>query len=95
MSEKAPATVSDVGELHRLICEVLGKRLTSEDVSIGDINAAIKFVKDNGVSAVATPTNPLGRLHEALGNTPDSTKVDDEELQAALDDIRKRYVVPG
>lgn len=53
-------------ELHMEVAKDLLKRVKSGEATPGEINAALKMLKDNGIEAIPTPENPLGQLAEQL-----------------------------
>ena len=63
-----------LGALHELVAQELTRRIQSGEASPADINAAIKFLQNNGIEAIVTEDNPLGKLMSAL-----PTLDDDEE----------------
>lgn len=63
---KKRATDEVLGELHKMVAEELTRRIASGEASPADINAAIKFLQNNGIEAVATEDNPIGRLVASL-----------------------------
>lgn len=82
-----PASEGALGELHHIVALVLKQRLQDGELcTAADINAAIKFLKDNNITATREANKALGELEEELGkhNVPPA---DDADLQAALDNI--------
>lgn len=63
---KKRATEEALGELHKLVAEELTRRIATGEASPADINAAIKFLQNNGIEAVASEDSPLGKLAAAL-----------------------------
>lgn len=63
---KKRATEEALGELHKLVAEELTRRIATGEASPADINAAIKFLQNNGIEAVASEDSPLGKLVAAL-----------------------------
>jgi hypothetical protein len=49
--KKKRATESTLNELHSIIAKELIKRINSGDATTQDLNAAIKFLKDNNIEA--------------------------------------------
>jgi len=77
---KRRATENALGELHEAVAKLLLSRLGNiEEATSADINAAIKFLKDNGIEAVPEPGDDLDKLANALPNFPDL----DEEVPEA------------
>lgn len=82
-----PATEGALGELHSIVATVLKQRLQDGDLcTAADINAAIKFLKDNNISATREANKALGELEEELGKHNVSA-AEERELQDALDNI--------
>lgn len=63
---KQRASDDVLGSLHKMVAEELTRRIASGEASPADINAAIKFLQNNGIEAVATDDNPIGRLVASL-----------------------------
>lgn len=73
-----PASEGALGALHELVASVLKDRLaTAELCTAADINAAIKFLKDNNITATREANKALGELQDEL------SKVSDEDVSAA------------
>lgn len=49
MARKPRASDAIMGELHQKLAKVLLERIQSGEASAQDFNAAIKFLKDNGI----------------------------------------------
>lgn len=82
------ATEDTLGGLHLLVAQVLKERLgDSELCTAADINAAIKFLKDNNITAAPEANKHLEELNEQLGKAGSIDPADDAELQAALDNV--------
>jgi len=56
------ANEEKLARLHDLVADILTRRMESGEATAAEINAAIKFLKDNDISSVATPDSPLGNL---------------------------------
>jgi hypothetical protein len=69
MSKRASEDI--LGELHKLVAEDLTRRIASGEAGAAEINAAIKFLQNNGIEAKMTEDNPLGKLHAALPSFED------------------------
>lgn len=52
--------------LHRALANDLVKRIEDGTATAADLNVARAFLKDNGISALATPGAPLGTLMQVL-----------------------------
>lgn len=59
-----------LGLLHDAVAQDLIKRIQSGDATAAEIGAAIKFLKDNNIEAIATENSKLKDLSESL---PDFT----------------------
>ena len=82
-----PASEGALGALHELVAMVLKERLANGELcTAADINAAIKFLKDNNITATREANKALGELEDELGKHS-LPQADDTELQAALDNI--------
>jgi hypothetical protein len=53
-------------ELHTLVAEELTQRIRTGDAKPADLAVAVKFLKDNGVDALASNDSPLKRLAQVL-----------------------------
>ncbi|WP_397473749.1 hypothetical protein [Pusillimonas sp.] len=60
------ATVNDLSELHGVVARELTRRITSNEASAADIGAAIKFLKDNSITASIEDNNEMQALKEKL-----------------------------
>lgn len=82
------ANESELGLLHSAVAKALKDRIGSEDATAADLNAAIKFLKDNNITATPEANRALNELKnelEGAGCLPAS----DPELEAALDNVLK------
>lgn len=66
-------TLMNDQEMHKLLAELhletakdLLKRVKSGEATPGELNAALKMLKDNGIEAIPTPDSPLGDLKAAI-----------------------------
>jgi len=57
-----------LGLLHEAVAQDLLAKVRSGEASAQELNAAIKFLKDNGIEALNTPDSPLNNL---LNELPD------------------------
>lgn len=82
-----PASEGALGALHELVAKALMQRIQDGELcTAADINAAIKFLKDNNITASREANKALGELEDELGKHS-LPEADDTELQAALDSI--------
>jgi len=72
---KKRASDDVLGALHELVAKELTARIMSGEASPADMNAAIKFLQNNGIEAVATEDSPLGKLVASLPT------FDDDEIE--------------
>lgn len=63
--------------LHNAVAVDLLGKIQSGEATAAELSAAIKFLKDNGVEALAAPNSPMGNLLDAL---PFDTSGIDAEL---------------
>ena len=68
---KRAATLGELQELHRLIAESLNKRIEQDiadniPTDAATLGAAIKFLKDNSVTADPADADDLGALRDKL-----------------------------
>lgn len=62
------ATEDLLGQLHGLIAEGFIEKFKSGEATSADYNAAIKFLKDNGINCVGTEND---QMTEVLKNLPE------------------------
>jgi len=53
-------------DLHNILADKLLEKITDPDVKSADLNVARQFLRDNGIDAVPTDDNPLGRLIDEM-----------------------------
>lgn len=73
MSKRASDEVLD--NLHRMVAEELLRRITTGEASPAELNAAIKFLQNNGIEATMTPGSNLDKLANALPSFNDDDEV--------------------
>jgi|GEM_PF-730567 len=71
------ASESALAELHGVVAKLLTSRLQSGDASTADINAAIKFLKDNGIDCAGS-ANP--DVQDLVANLPTFEDVSRDEV---------------
>lgn len=71
------ASEAVLGALHEAVAQTLLDKVLSGEASPAEINAAIKFLANNGIEAVATEDSPLSRLASALPTFDDERGDDD------------------
>ena len=69
MSKRASDEV--MGELHVMVAESLLDKIKSGEASPAELNAAIKFLQNNGIEATMAPGSPLDKLVNALPSFDD------------------------
>ena len=65
------ANKDTLGALHEAVATYLQLKIESGEATAGDISAAIKFLKDNGIEAITTKNNRLTELAESLPSFDD------------------------
>lgn len=60
------ATEDILGRLHEMVAHSLLAKIESGEATPAEINAAIKFLQNNGIEAKLTDDNALGKLAAAL-----------------------------
>jgi hypothetical protein len=60
------ASVDDLSALHGAIAKELTRRITNDEASAADIGAAIKFLKDNSITASIEDNSQMKSLKEKL-----------------------------
>lgn len=55
-----------LGRLHDAVASDLLQKVESGEATAQELSAAIKFLKDNGIEALAVNTNPLQKLADSL-----------------------------
>lgn len=84
----ATASENELGALHALVAKVLKDRLGNDELcTAADVNAAIKFLKDNNVTMAPDKDNHLGELEGQLAEAAANnavTPASDADLAAAL-----------
>ena len=64
MSKRASEDL--LGDLHDAVAKDLLRRVMSGEANPAELNAAIKFLQNNGIESLATKTNTLGQLVASL-----------------------------
>lgn len=72
------ATEDLLAALHGTVCRELIDKLKSGEATAADISVAVKFLKDNGITAVPGEKNDLGKLAASL---PDLDSLDANLIQ--------------
>ena len=70
-----------MNELHQMIAQDLIKRLKAKDCTIQEVAAAIKFLKDNDVTADPEFNPPLRQVENELPPVGELPFVEDEDEQ--------------
>jgi hypothetical protein len=65
-----------LAKLHTTVAEDLLRRVQSGEATSQELSVAVKFLKDNGIEAQATPDSPLANLIDSL------PEFDDEKLHS-------------
>lgn len=78
MSNHKKASQEQLENLHAALADVLAKKIKGDDVTAADMAVARQFLKDNGIDAIPTGSNPIGKLAELV---PFKSS-DDEEAES-------------
>jgi hypothetical protein len=62
----ARATEDILATLHSAVAQDLLRKINSGEATAQELNAAIKFLKDNGIEAVREEGNPMDALVKSL-----------------------------
>ena len=77
MANRQPASEDALNELHEVVARELKNRILSGEAGASDISNAIKFLKDNGVTA--EPDSD--RIRGAAGAVSDLPVFDEDEAE--------------
>lgn len=75
MTKRADENV--LGTLHEAVAQDLLRRVQSGEASPAELNAAIKFLQNNHIEAIATEDNTLGKLQQSLPSFDDDLGEDE------------------
>lgn len=70
--------------LHQMVAQDLIKKISSGEATVQELNAAIKFLKDNDVTADIQFNKPMQQLEQdvvAVGELPFVEDEDEEDVQ--------------
>lgn len=70
------ATEDILASLHGAVAEVLISRIRSGEATAADINAAIKFLKDNGIDCVGSTNTQMQEIKQSLEGLPSSLELE-------------------
>ncbi len=79
MSNHKKATQEQLENLHGALAQALAEKVKSDSATAADLAVARQFLKDNGIDAVATTGNGLGKLAESL---PFQSSDEEEEAES-------------
>ena len=68
--------------LHGHVAKALTDKVKSKECTAADLNAAIKFLKDNGIESKMTPGSPIESLSRNLPQFDDSDEAFDMSTQS-------------
>lgn len=84
----ATASEKELGALHAQVATALKERIANAELcTAADLNAAIKFLKDNNITMAPDKDNHLGELEKELADAAANnavTPASDADLAAAL-----------
>ena len=72
------ATTDILATLHNAVAEDLLSKVLGGEATAQELNAAIKFLKDNGIEALPVENSPLADLASSLPSFTD----DDDDLDS-------------
>lgn len=81
METKLKANEDLLNGLHQMVAQALIKRIASGEATVQELNAAIKFLKDNDVTADIAYNRPMAALETevaSVGELPFISEEDDE-----------------
>ena len=73
------ANNDEMNELHQMVAQKLKRMLSDPECTVQDINAAIKFLKDNNVTADIEFNNPLRQLEQEVTPIGELPFIDEDE----------------
>lgn len=62
MAKQNRATEKVLGTLHEAVAQALLDKVNSGEATAQELQAAIKFLKDNGIEAIREENDPLNKL---------------------------------
>ena len=80
-----------LGQLHGLIAEGFIEKFKSGEATSADYNAAIKFLKDNGINCIAEQDPKMQKLYDNLPEPDDSALVGFSDPQEGIDVILRAH----
>ena len=87
------ASESTLGSLHVLVAQILKDRIGDKEVcTAADVNAAIKFLKDNNITCAPGKDNHVGELQDELDKAAAENAADpvqQEDLRLALEEVER------
>jgi len=78
------ANNDEMNELHQMVAQKLKRMLSDPECTVQDINAAIKFLKDNNVTADIEYSQPLQMLEQEVTPVGELPFLDEEESDEAV-----------
>ena len=88
MSEKKKdvlkANNDEMNELHQMVAQKLKRMLSDPECTVQDINAAIKFLKDNNVTADIEYSKPLQMLEQEVTPVGELQFIEEEDGDEAV-----------
>lgn len=87
-----PRASEDVlGELHELIAKDLIAKIKSGEATSADINAAIKFLKDNDISCIVSQSDDMKELVDSLPIYDEMTFVNNKDPMDEPDKVLRAH----
>ena len=78
-SNHGKAAQEQLENLHGALAQALADKIRSSDATAADLAVARQFLKDNGIDAIPTGSNPIGDLAKIVPFQPqEETETDSE-----------------
>ena len=81
MSDIKKANEDELNALHQMVAQKLIKMLQSDESTVQEVQAAMKFLKDNNVTADIQFNTPLRMLEQEVTPVGELPFIDEEEVQ--------------
>jgi len=78
------ADSDEMNELHQMVAQKLKRMLRDPECSVQDISAAIRFLKDNNVTADIEFSTPLRQLEQEVTPIAELPFIDEDEDEEAM-----------
>ena len=85
------ASEDTLGELHELIAKDLIAKIKSGEATSADINAAIKFLKDNDISCVVSQSDDMKELVDSLPDYDETVFINHNDPMSEADTVLRTH----